>query len=199
MRKRPTENVRGDRLDSREEGEKRIGTLVGVARTSLGDAAAFRVFYDEALPQVYSYLFHRCGGDAASAEELTQETFIAAVMELQKGELVTDPIAWVFGIARHKLVDHYRRQERRERLAARVPAIDLEAREWVGVEQRELTLCTLAALPAAQRAALVLRYLDDLSVGDVARELGKSVHATESILARGKESFRRIHAEFARD
>lgn len=181
------------------EGEKRIGTLVGVARTSLGDAAAFRAFYAEALPQVYSYLFHRCGGDAASAEELTQETFIATVMELQKGKLVSDPIAWVFGIARHKLVDHYRGQERRERTAARVPAIEPDAREWEGVEQRELTLRTLAALPVAQRAALVLRYLDDLSVADVARELGKSVHATESILARGKESFRRIHAEVARD
>lgn len=37
------------------KGDRRIGTLVGVARTSLGDAAAFRAFYDEVLPRVYSY------------------------------------------------------------------------------------------------------------------------------------------------
>ena len=51
-------------------------------------------------------------------------------------------------------------------------------------------LARLAALPPLQRAALVLRYGDDLPVGEVARIVGKSVHATESLLARGRSALR---------
>ena len=48
----------------------------------------------------------------------------------------------------------------------------------------------LADLNPMQRAALTLRYVDDLPVGDVARLLGRSVHATETLLVRAKRAFR---------
>ena len=76
------------------------------------DAESFRAFYDDALPRVYGYFLHRCGGSVAVAEDLTQETFLAAVAELKKDRRVKTPVAWIYGIARHKLLDHYRRQER---------------------------------------------------------------------------------------
>jgi DNA-directed RNA polymerase specialized sigma24 family protein len=76
------------------------------------DPEAFRSFYDEALPLIYGYFLRRCGGSATVAEELTQETFVAAVGELRKRRQVDSPIPWISGIARHKLLDHYRRQER---------------------------------------------------------------------------------------
>jgi len=171
-----------------------------LARPLLNEAVAFRAFYDDALPRVYSYFFHRFGGVAAVAEELTQETFFAAVAEIRKGREIIDPLHWVLGIARHKLMDHYRRLERQERaVEVSREAVDAEASTWEAVERRELTLRALAAVPAMQRAALVLRYLDDLSVAEVARALGRSVHATESLLTRGRESFRRVYAEVAGD
>src|SRR5215217_7144278 len=83
------------------------------AEAPLGlDAESFNAFYDEALPRVYGYFMHRCGGSAAVAEDLTQETFLAAVAEVKKERHVRTPGAWIYGIARHKLLDHYRRQER---------------------------------------------------------------------------------------
>ena len=60
-------------------------------------------------------------------------------------------------------------------------------------------LASLAALPALQRAAVGLRYLDDLAVPEVARLLDRSVHATESLLARGREGLRRHYLEHADD
>ena len=75
---------------------------------------AFRAFYNDALPRVYGYFVHRCGGSVQVAEDLTQETFLAAVSELKKGRQVAAPIAWIYGIARHKLLDYYRRQEQDE-------------------------------------------------------------------------------------
>jgi len=163
------------------------------AQAPLADVDAFREFYDQALPRVYRYFYHRCGRAGGTAEELTQETFLAAVTELRKGKHVDDPLAWIGGIARHKLIDHYRRQARSARVSAVAAPISGDTAVWDAAEDREVTLRTLDALPALQRAALVLRYLDDLSVRDVARALGKSVHATESLLTRGKESFRRAY------
>ena len=45
----------------------------------------FRAFYEHALPRIYGYFLHRCGGSVPVAEDLTQETFLAAIGELRKG------------------------------------------------------------------------------------------------------------------
>src|SRR5215217_5550111 len=87
------------------------------------DPEAFSGFYEDALPRVYGYFLHRCGGSVPLAEDLTQETFLAALAELKKGRRVEAPIRWIYGIARHKLLDHYRRRERVER----APALDSHA------------------------------------------------------------------------
>lgn len=170
----------------------------------LADPERFRVFYAEALPRVYGYFLYRGGGDAATAEDLTQETFLAAVSQIRKGAVVAVPIPWVLGIARHKLLDHFRRQRRAgwslvsweddiaddERFA--LPEDDPTARE------RALT--ALAEVPLTQREALILHYLDGLPVAEVAWLLERSLSATEPLLARGRASFRqRYRDEEARD
>src|SRR5215471_1634996 len=98
------------------------------AEAMLGlDPRSFGAFYDDALAHIYGYFLHRCGGSVTVAEDLTQETFLAAVAELAKDRRVTAPTAWIHGIARHKLLDHYRQQERVERsLAAAWEAEQLE-------------------------------------------------------------------------
>lgn len=160
------------------------------------DAKSFRAFYDGALPRVYGYFLHRCGGSVAVAEDLTQETFLAAVAELKKDKQVDTPVAWIYGIARHKLLDHYRREERTERelsLAWRADEIDDEL--VVPDEARERATAALASVAASQRAALVLCYVDGYSVPEAARLLSKSVEAVESLLARGRQAFKRSYLE----
>jgi RNA polymerase sigma-70 factor, ECF subfamily len=160
------------------------------------DSVSFRVFYDEALPRVYGYLLRRCGGSVAIAEDLTQETFLAAVRELRRKRPIDAPVPWILGIARHKLVDHYRRSE------TRAPDLELlDDPELPTAEpdaSDELGLTALDQVPAAQRAALVLRHLDELSVPEVAAVLGRSVEAVESLLARGRVSFRRAYLEVSK-
>jgi RNA polymerase sigma-70 factor, ECF subfamily len=159
------------------------------------DPVAFRAFYAEALPRVHGYLLRRCGGSVETAEDLTQDTFLAAVSELRRGRRINLPIPWVLGIARHKLVDHYRRQERTEprspAMAAQPAQVPIEG----GDVARERTLTALAAVPAAQRAALVLRHLDGLSVPEAAQALGRSIESVESLLARGRVSLKRAYLE----
>lgn len=164
---------------------------------SIGSPAAFRAFYEQALPVVYSYLFHRCGGPAV-AEDLTQDTFMAAVAEIGKGRLVESPLPWVLGIAKHKLLDHYRRKEREERKLSLAAEAGPVREDWATEISRERALAALDGIPISHRAVLVLRYLDGMSVPEVAHAIGKSVRATESLLARGRESFKRAYMEAQR-
>ena len=154
---------------------------------------AFGAFYDDTLPRVYGYFLARVGA-RHPAEELTQETYVAAVAELRKGRRPDDPEPWLFGIARHKLVDHYRRQHRRRE--RHDDAAEPDRRELpTGGDVREATLAALAAVSPAQRGALVLHYVDGYSTAEVARLLGRSPKAVESLLARARATFRRAYLE----
>ena len=160
---------------------------------------AFSDFYQDALPRVYGYFLHRCGGSVPVAEDLTQETFLAAVAELRKGRRVDAPMRWIYGIARHKLLDHYRRAERVERALAPDPDAELgeiALDESVG-DTRDRAVAALAAVAASQRAALVLCYLDGFSVQEIAAALGKSTAAVHSLLERGRASFKSAYLEAA--
>ncbi len=156
------------------------------------DEARFRDWYDATLPRVYRYLAARCAGDDALAEELTQQTFVEAIRQRHRFDGRSDVVTWMCAIGRNKLVDHFRRHgrdaRRHERLLSQPHAADAP---WQAVETRDAVETAMAQLPADQRLALLFRYLDGLSVREVAQAIGRSEKATESLLARGRESFRR--------
>jgi RNA polymerase sigma-70 factor, ECF subfamily len=149
--------------------------------------------YDDALPHVYGYLLARCG-DASLAEELTAESFLAAVHAVRKPGATDPSVPWLIGVARHKLADHWRRVGREQR---GLHLLDSEAARvddpWPTVVDRLRAREVLGRLGAHHRAALTLRYLDGLPVPDVARHLDRTVHATEALLVRARAAFRRIY------
>ena len=157
------------------------------------DTSAFLELYDDALPHVYGYLARRCA-NAATAEDLTAETFMAAVAALHNSRTDVNRIdlnvAWLIGTARHKLIDHWRRTERRkEELAELWDDLAVDDPNDSAIEVMAAH-DALAELAPSHRAALTLRYLDDLPVGDVATTMGRTLHATEALLTRAKAAFR---------
>jgi RNA polymerase sigma-70 factor, ECF subfamily len=151
--------------------------------------------YPVALPQVYGYLLPRCGG-VAVAEDLTAETFMAAVAAVRRHPPPQVSVAWLIGIARHKLVDHWRRTEREQRGLAAVEQDQATSEDpWSAVIDAQAAHVALLQLSLPQRTALTLRYLDGLSVPEVARHLGRSVHATETLLVRARSALRRVYRE----
>lgn len=164
------------------------------------DAESFRSLYFESLPHVYGYLLHRLGGNAGLAEDLTQETYLAVVRDIALGKPSTLSVPWLIGVARHKLVDHFRRLAREERKLKLVAGelVSDPIPQWSDMTLDQV-LASLCTLPALQRAAVGLRYLDDLPVPEVARLLGRSIHATESLLARGRDGLRRHYLDHADD
>jgi RNA polymerase sigma-70 factor, ECF subfamily len=144
---------------------------------------------------VYGYLLPRCGS-VADAEDLAAETFIAAVAALKRPDPPSVSVAWLIGIARHKLVDHWRRGERERRALAAV-APDPRDDPWEELLDSNAAYSALARLPGPQRAALVLRYLDGLSVTEIAGHLNRTVGGTETLLVRSRAALRRIYREEA--
>ena len=144
---------------------------------------------------------------AALAEDLTAETLLAAVDAVPaRRPRRRSRCPWLVGVARHKLVDHWRRQAREERGLRAVG----DAADAAGRTATTTTLGhppgriprphTLARLSPLHRAVLTLRYLDDLPVPDVAALVDRSVHATEGLLVRARAAFRRAYgAEEADD
>jgi RNA polymerase sigma-70 factor, ECF subfamily len=146
--------------------------------------------YDLALPQVYGYLMSRCG-DRAVAEDLTSETFLAMAAGGQDGQL---GVGWLIGVARHKLVDHWRWQARQERLIHAVEGSSVEVDDpWEIALDRWRAREVLTRLAPQHRAALTLRYLDGLSVPEAATILERSVTATEALLVRARREFRNVY------
>ncbi|MBA3619660.1 MAG: sigma-70 family RNA polymerase sigma factor [Actinomycetota bacterium] len=163
------------------------------ARVQPAPALALLQLYDDALPHVYGYLRARCGSHPL-AEDLTAEAFLAAVVALRRTPPPELSTAWLVGTARHKLVDHWRRSAREEHGLRLVHEL---AEDHDDPWDAELDLLraheVLRTLGTHHRAALTLRYLDDLPVPEVAALLGRSLHATEALLVRARAAFRRTY------
>jgi RNA polymerase sigma-70 factor (ECF subfamily) len=166
-------------------------------QAALATDGAFESWYRRTLPRVYAYLLSRCGHDAALAEELTQQTFIAAIDRRSRFDGRSDTVTWLCGIARHKLADHFRRVEREERRQMRLEVREIELAEGHRPgpvpDDRAAIADALDSLPAAQRAVLVFVVLDDLPVNEAARLMGRSASATQSLLHRARDGFPRAY------
>ncbi len=154
--------------------------------------------YDRTLPQVYGYLLSRCG-NRAEAEDLTAETFFAAVDAVRGDQRVAVSTPWLIGVARHKLVDHWRRRGREERELRAVPTNEAFEDPWDVHLDVLAARRTLERLGPHHRAALTLRYIDGLPVPQVATILDRTVHATEALLVRARAAFRRAYIEHEAD
>lgn len=174
--------------------------MVGTERLerSIGDQPGLHdllAVLDAELGNVVAFILRRCG-DRALAEDLAADVFLRAVRETKRGRAVVTP-AWLTTVARNRLVDHWRakaREARRLGLAWSNPDPDEWADDGTPLEP-EIVNQVMRKLPADHQAVLSLRYLDDLTVPEVAAALGRSVRATESLLARARRGFRTSYLE----
>lgn len=167
-----------------------------LARTP-GDPEAFGSFYRRHEREVLGYFLRRTG-QAEVAADLTAETFAAALVAAPRYQPGATPaVAWLLGIARHKLLHSLERQRvddrarRRLRLAPLVLSDEaIEAIEAIDddIEARRL----LDELPPDQADAVRARVLDERSYADIARTLQCSPSVVRKRVSRGLATLRRI-------
>ena len=175
-------------------------SVMGTPASTIDHGATLLAIYDDAVTEVFAYLRARCG-NRALAEDLTADTFLAAVGQIRRGRVDHVTTAWLIGIARHKLVDEWRRAARRprpERLDddhdTHDPTVD-GADVWDSVLDQHLVSAVMDQLGPHHRSALALRYFDGLPVPEVAAHLGRTVEATEALLVRARRRFRTVYEQ----
>ena len=172
-------------------------SVMGTPQPTVDHGATLLAIYDDAVGEVFGYLRARCGGRAI-AEDLTADTFLAAVGQIRRGAVETVTVAWLIGIARHKMIDEWRRTARRPRPeplehdTSDTHGVD---GDWDAVIDQHLVGAVMAELGAHHRSALTLRYFDGLPVPEVAAHLGRTVEATETLLVRARRRFRAVYEQ----
>ncbi len=176
---------------------------LGAARA--GDRAAIGRFYDAHVDGLYTFVFFRVGRDAALAEDVVQETFAIALSRRAD----YDPTrgsegSWLTILSRNIIRDHLRAHQRSDELQTRWDRIDATLSQTIAAmaerplpgevleraETRDLVQMAVANLPDQYRTALTRKYVDGESLETLAGELGISVDAAKSLLARARRAFR---------
>jgi RNA polymerase sigma-70 factor (ECF subfamily) len=168
---------------SQGDVERLRGQDVAIGRDCLAE------LFESTFDDLYRYCLARTASRSA-AEEAASEAFLAAARTVATGRGHVDR-AWLFVVARNRIIDGWRSAERQRRRFASLVALRRDVEEDSCESDRigEVVVEVMRRLPERQRAALALRYLDGCTVGEVAVELEIEYTAAESLLARGRRNF----------
>jgi RNA polymerase sigma-70 factor (ECF subfamily) len=161
-----------------------------VGRAQQGDAEAFRLLYRDIQPRLLRYLGALAGQDA---EDIASETWLQVTRDLPGFSGTYDGFrGWVATIARHRALDHLRRNTRRppalalpaEDLAA-WPAADDTAQGAIDAVATGHAIALIATLPPDQAEAVLLRTVLGLDAATAGHVLGKRAGAVRTAAHRG--------------
>lgn len=151
------------------------------------DSAQFADLYEDNFARVYAFVVRRVR-DRDVAQDLTAEVFHQALRNLPRFEWRGIPFAaWLFKIAINAINDHARRAARE------IPVLDLDPASEGSlddVESRARLFKLVDSLPADQRRVIILRFAEQVSIAEVARQLGKSEGAIKQLQFRGLQNLR---------
>jgi RNA polymerase sigma-70 factor (ECF subfamily) len=156
------------------------------------DPARFAELYENNFERVYAYVVRRVG-DRAETEDLTSEVFHHALANLKRFEWRGIPFAaWLYRIAANLISDR-RQHKNREQLTDEPEEIESAPTtntEFEEVERRATLFHLVDTLPAEQRRVVVLRFVEQKSIKEVAREICKTEGAVKQLQFRALSSLR---------
>lgn len=166
-----------------------------------GDARAFETLYDRHALPVWRFV-QRSVRDAALADDLVQDVWFSLVRQAPKYEPRARFRTWLFTLAHHRMVDHWRTHKAHASLDAETEdgaalADTLAAdsgfgpvRQLQSREQAQALLDALAALPLPQREAFLLQAEGGLSLAEIAQATGVNAETAKSRLRYARERLR---------
>lgn len=165
-----------------------------LAEMAVHDSDAFAMLYRRYLQRVYSYLLSRVG-NVQDAQDLTAQTFIAALKSLQSYEARGMFGAWIISIARYKAMDHFRTTPALVSIDDFQPLFDhSQPLDELVVErlQMEHIAALLEKLNPDRAEALRLRFFGDLKMREIAEMMEKSEGAVKMLVARALDDIRHM-------
>ncbi len=166
-----------------------------VRRARDGDEDALGALYEQYVDAIYRYMLYRTSNHAV-AEDLTAEVFTNMITSIVRYEDRGLPFgAWLFRIARARLVDHWRRSKRR---AEREVTFSPESEEFLVGEspekrfEHEVLVAALEYLTDAEREVVVLRFAGGLSNQEIADVTESNSNAVKSMTYRALKKLRKV-------
>ena len=187
--------------EDRRAHERRL-----VARMLAGEERAFDEFFERSFRPLYRFALRRVGGDADTAEDVTQRTLCTAIDKLASWRGEAQLLTWLCAICRREVANHFRRERRAgatveltedlpEVRAALESALTVaEDPEGSTLRQEIVALVHVALdhLPSHYAQLLEWKYLEDVPVKEMADRVGSTEKATESMLTRARIAYRDV-------
>ncbi|MGA9981777.1 MAG: sigma-70 family RNA polymerase sigma factor [Candidatus Sulfotelmatobacter sp.] len=169
----------------RQEADERL--LIEAAQK---DPARFAELYENHFERVYAYVVRRVG-NRAETEDLTAEVFHHALANLKRFEWRGIPFAaWLFRIAANLISDRWQRSGREVTDDATLAGAQASTTEIKDVERRATLFRLVDTLPAEQRRVVVLRFVEEKSIKEVARAIRKTEGAVKQLQFRALTTLR---------
>jgi RNA polymerase sigma-70 factor (ECF subfamily) len=183
------------RGDEKTASQTRHGEARLVELAKRGDKRAIGELYRRHVDMIYRYTYARVR-DAAVAEDLTAQVFLKALEGLPNFRSTGAPfLAWLYRIAHARTVDYWRQQQRRQEvvLADNLPARDPQPHDIVVAKSEWNTaIQLLSELTDDQRDVIILRFIEEMSLAEVAETLDKTVGAVKALQHRALASLARL-------
>lgn len=166
-----------------------------VQRAQALNEEALASLYSAYFPRIYNYAFLQLG-DIQAAEDVASEVMLKVLESIGRYRFKGPPFsAWVFRIARNKLIDLHRRRKRRGEVDLTEPLASVQISPQTlaerALERGQLQLA-LKYLTEEQRQVVVLKFIEGFDNGSVARIMGRSEGAIKSLQHRALNSLRRV-------
>ena len=165
-----------------------------------GDRTAMADLYDRYFDRLYSLVLNQVDRNRDIAEDIVQETFLAALKSAKGFKGRSSAYTWLCSIAYHKVADHYRRQSReRKRMVSGIDVDTVDDVENPGrqpqpdsliesAETRQVVNEALAKLPWDYRQVLILKYVEEMSVLEISQVMDRSPKSIEGLLTRSRKA-----------
>lgn len=154
------------------------------------DSEAFGRLYDIFFPKIYSYIYHRVN-DQQTAEDLVSEIFFKALKKLSSCRNKQEFQGWIFSIARNSLIDFYRKKDKAKETALTDNITETPGENFnpelaaVMKDNQQEVRKALQNLSPLQQEVIILRFVEELKLKEIARVLEKTEGAVKGLLYRG--------------
>lgn len=169
-----------------------------ISRAKNGDAVVIGALYERFRLSIFRYLYYRLG-DQQMAEDLTSEVFLRMIRSLPGLNPKSVSFqAWLFRIARNLAIDHYRKMSIRDHVQLDEDVISRDEDIDTSLDKNltsERLRRALSRLNPDQRDVIVLRFVADMPITQVAQALHKSEDSVKGLQRRGLSTLRQILAE----
>lgn len=148
------------------------------------------------LPSVWRFVYVRVNGDSHLTEDIVSETVLALLRAVRAESEIGNLSGWLRGVASHKLNDHFRAAARVQHLMEQASRMTESADHNDAVQQQELQerrgeiRRVMDTLSDQQQIALEWKYIEKLSVREIAARMDLTEKAVESILFRARRDFK---------